>query len=84
MAWSGGTELFEDVITAAQKKASPTMTCAVIFYLELIEAFEREGWDEQADCRGLDAAFDEALESLHPELTEDEDDEDDSDDDVYH
>ncbi|KPC49675.1 hypothetical protein [Amantichitinum ursilacus] len=83
MAWSGGTELFEDVITAAQK-GIPDNDLRRDFYLELIEAFEREGWDEQADCRGLDAAFDEALESLHPELTEDEDDDDDADDDVYH
>lgn len=78
MAWSGGTELFEDIITSAQK-AIPDADLRQDFYIEMIEAFEREGWDEQNDCRGLDAAFDEALTALHPELTEDDDDDEDDD-----
>ncbi len=82
MSWQGGSELFEDLIVAAQK-AVTDKDQRRDFYLEMIESFEREGWDQPEYCRGLDSAYDEALEILHPELEEEDelDDEDHEDSD---
>ncbi|MBB5189486.1 hypothetical protein HNQ50_000196 [Silvimonas terrae] len=82
MSWQGGSELFEDLIVAAQK-AVTDKDQRRDFYLEMIESFEREGWDQPEYCRGLDSAYDEALEILHPELEEEDelDDEDPEDSD---
>ncbi|MDR3426620.1 MULTISPECIES: hypothetical protein [Silvimonas] len=76
MSWQGGSELFEDLITAAQK-AVLDKDLRRDFYLEMLESFEREGWDQPEYCRGLDSAYDEALEILHPELEDEDDDLDD-------
>jgi hypothetical protein len=39
-------------------------------YAILIETFEDMDWDTQNECKGVDPAFDAALEAAHPDWYE--------------
>ena len=71
MGWLSGTELMVEVIKAIQPHIRESKARQKV-YESIIEAFEDLDWDCQSECEGIDAAFDKALYSLHPEYTEDD------------
>jgi hypothetical protein len=66
MGWSSGTALMWAIIDAAKVAINDHET-RVQFYKEVIDAFEDHDWDCQSECLGGDAAYDEALNYLHPD-----------------
>lgn len=66
MGWSGGSELFREVIKAAVK-AIPDNKARKSFYKDIIPAFEDNDWDTQNECLGRDSAYDDAMWELYPD-----------------
>jgi hypothetical protein len=65
MGWCSGSDIFDDLITCAQKYI-PDNKKREEFYKEMIRSFEGHDWDCQDECIGTDDAFDAALKELHP------------------
>ena len=82
MGWGSGATIFEKVIISLQHHV-PDFEQRVDIYTDLIEAFEEGDWDTQDDCRGIDKAYDEALDTLYPfeiEIDLEDDEEEDPED----
>lgn len=63
MGW--GSDLMLDIIKEAKDRFH--YDDRVKLYDILIPAMQGRGWDCETDCVGVDKAFDEALNDLHPE-----------------
>ena len=66
MGWAAGSELYGKVIEALQEHV-PDSGVRREIHVDLIRAFESGDWDTQSECVGVDAAFDAALEEVHPD-----------------
>lgn len=74
MSWSGGSEIFEELIWVVQKSV-PDDDSRKEIYAHMIDVIEREDCDTLSECLGTDSAFDDAFAEKHPdEVEEDEDD----------
>lgn len=69
MGWSGGSEIFNNVISVVKDNVADERSRRAI-YKGLIPAFEEGDWDTQDECLGKDAAYDKALYELHPDWYE--------------
>ena len=70
MGWSSGTRLMGAVIQELNKQGIPTEVRKTVYTI-LIPAMEEADWDNQEECAGVDAEYDEALFALHPSWKED-------------
>ncbi len=66
MGWSSGTYVMEEII-ALFKKHVPDKEVRKTLYKGVIDTLEGQDWDCQAECKGMDAVYDEALRELHPD-----------------
>jgi hypothetical protein len=64
MGWSGGSELFNDIIRAVKPHVADKDVRKRI-YQPIIEAFEDQDWDTQDECLGEDDAYDELYEEQY-------------------
>lgn len=65
MGWGGGSTIMTGIIHTAKRCVPEDIRKA--FYLDMITLLEREDWDTQMECVGLDPLFDMVLKALYPE-----------------
>lgn len=66
MGWSGGSQLFSQIIDALNDAGVDEEQRKAI-YLEVIDSFENQDCDTPEECLSEDPAFDDAYYQLHPD-----------------
>ncbi len=73
MGWSGGSSLMNVIINSVKKHIiSPGLRVRI--YQPIVDAFNAQDWDTQAECIGKDVAFDEVLREAKSDVFDEEDD----------
>ena len=66
MGWASASGLVVALIEATER-SDMSKDSKLIFYTDLIEAFESSDWDTQDEAMGYSKQFDKALKQLHPD-----------------
>ena len=67
MGWASGSMLMSGVIDAIEDHVSGIYEEKVKLFERLINEFEEMDCDTLDECRGQSEAYDEALDSIHPD-----------------
>jgi len=63
MGWSGGSEIFGQIIKAVKRNV-PDKKKRKNIYKAAINAFRDQDWDTEDECEGMDPAFDEVMKKI--------------------
>ena len=66
MGWSSGTYVMEDIIKFFKKNV-PDNEMRKMLYKGIIDILEDQDWDCPSECKGMDPAYDKALNEIHPD-----------------
>lgn len=64
MGWASGSSLMSCIIDSL-KDTGPLQRLRI--YLRIIPCFESEDCDTLGECMGVDQAYDDAMQALHPD-----------------